>query len=233
MIREQGEPPLGVWLGGKPVGHIRTRPTRVELTIVKNKEASRENFTFEEYGGKEHAEQAAMARQYYLSEDMGLMRNKYRWYVDTVGRHVEMQLTHHKTMLLDGDDLQLAVARVWYACPVGKMNWTARARQGTAYLNFAKALTGWDEIKHADGNKLNYRRANLIHAPPTSGPRTPHTMRNTVGIYFFRHPATGYTYWTSNGKDDNGKRIVKYFSIAEHGDEGARQLAVAARASKE
>jgi hypothetical protein len=88
------------------------------------------------------------------------------------------------------------------------------------------------EIDHINGIKTDCRLSNLrmvTHEVNSRNRGKP--ANNTSGVTgVSRITQAGREYWSANWKDPvTGKRIAKYFSVKEYGDEEAKRLAIETR----
>lgn len=86
-------------------------------------------------------------------------------------------------------------------------------------------------IDHIDGNSLNNCISNLRQVSTETNARnkkkSSRNKSNITGVYFKN--MKGDPYWTATWQDLQGKKHRKYFSVNKYSDEGAKQLAIAAR----
>jgi hypothetical protein len=86
-------------------------------------------------------------------------------------------------------------------------------------------------IDHIDGNSSNNSKNNLRQVSTDVNTRNrKQNSRNssdTVGVYLKN--MKGSPYWTATWQDLQGNKHRKHFSVNKYSDNGAKQLAIAAR----
>lgn len=94
-----------------------------------------------------------------------------------------------------------------------------------------KSIDNNKVVDHIDGNTLNNCISNLREVSTETNSRnrkkSSRNNSNVIGVYFKN--IKGDPYWTATWQDLQGNKHRKYFSVNKYSDEGAKQLAIAAR----
>jgi hypothetical protein len=99
------------------------------------------------------------------------------------------------------------------------------------YELLVKTISEGMEIDHIDGNKLNNKISNLREVSKRLNQRNKSKHRNntsgTTGVYVTN--MSKWYYWVAAWYDNQGRQVLKRFSISKFGYDGAFDLAVKCR----
>jgi hypothetical protein len=221
------------WHGGHPAGGLSKQKTHWLLQFKNTPEGRKtRSFSFKDYGGVEQAKAAALKEKIAMSLFYGLTKNLWK-----IGPHPNKGCEH-----LQCYHMQTASGNIIYfslrALEILRaIHWTvSTAKYRDKIYKYAQGLVngvmtsmhrlllpGVMEVDHLDHNGLNNTDENLRPCVSHSDNMQNTVLRrnNTTGLVGVRKEGE-YYFGTLTVRKHS---VVKRFSIAELGEDGARQMA--------
>ena len=157
--------------------------------------------------------------------------NQYYYFKD---RFYIIKLSNEKWMITSDNDTTRRLLRkhIWYAHPKGYAQTHIRVNDKNTTTGFHRlVLDANDTGDHINKKTFDNRKENLRDVTIQDNNRNTTKHRNNTsgkqGVDRCR--MRGHSYWRASIRNDNNKRISKYFSINKYGDVEAKRLAIEKR----
>ena len=157
-------------------------------------------------------------------------KNRFYWFEN---QYYIVELTQNKWMLCsDNRETRQLLRNYFWSSDLKEIYARTQVNRTTKkfhqlYLNYGEGLVA-DHINH---KRFDNRSENLRVVTQSQNSRNKSTRTdNTSGKQGVKHlTANGCEYWQATINDNAGNRISKQYSVATHGDEPAKQMAVQQR----
>lgn len=219
------------WEGGHPSGCLSFSKG---AWIVRFNDGTRKQF-HEKFYSNEEAKRFAQEWQIKTSLEKGLTRNQYRIIEDDVeGRYIEMKLQDDYIAKFDELALPLATKCIWSAKQgqdknVAYMEHSGKKKEGIPPQRFHRLLCPmFKVVDHINRDGLDNRMKNLRNGEGSinacNQSKRKDNASGKTGVHYSKYDNTWIVQYPCKGK-----RLKKRFSVLRHGNEGAKNLAIAFR----
>ncbi len=224
-------PPV-TWVGRKYMGGIDLHKD-VYYTVRVGKRYYG-TFAFSKYGSKEAAYTAAEKHWHAVCIINNFTRNEYgNFFDEKAGERVGIvKLTRNQVLIYSLQHERFVLDHTWYAMLAkGERNYMATTKSPDGKTIYFHRLVYPDSevVDHINGDALDCR---LVNIRPVTQSINQRNMRrstaNTSGVIgVSRNETPEYIFWVAH--IPNGKPKTRHFSVAQYGENGAREEAIAAR----